>query len=57
MKPQTPFVACVLFAIATVGTMVTGKNCNYKSSCSCVFDDGSGMVDLSALKPTPGTPM
>jgi len=33
-----------------------GKQCDYYSKCACIFDDGTGMVDLSSLARTDGVP-
>lgn len=44
-------VLCVLMA------MTNSKQCVKQSNCICVFDDGSGMIDLSAIGKTDGTPL
>jgi hypothetical protein len=33
-----------------------GKQCVKHDNCICVFDDDSGMIDLSSIGRTDGTP-
>ncbi|WAQ94865.1 hypothetical protein MAR_007336 [Mya arenaria] len=43
--------------LITLPDLVTLKVCEYRDSCSCVFDDGSGMIDLASLARTDGMPL
>lgn len=48
-------IALYCIAILFLGKFVYSKQCVKRSNCICVFDDGSGMIDLTPLGHSDGT--
>lgn len=54
---QLRTVVTLLLTVVLTGVPVVGKSCDFYTPCSCVFDDGTGMMDLSPLTQTSGYPL